>query len=72
MQITIYVEESALLFMDRFLNDSLVFERSRNAGLIHGKWNSTEALPHWVQVQVSYEDYFRLLNIEDGLESESI
>lgn len=72
MLVTIYVEESALLFMDRFLDDSLLFERGRNAEIIHNKWSVREALPEWVQVHVTYDEYFRLLNIEDGIGYDTI
>lgn len=71
MQITIYVEESVLPFMDRFLDDSLVFERGRNAEVLRDKWSTNEALPEWVQVHVTYDEYFRLLDIEDGTDSNS-
>ena len=67
MQVTIYVDQAVLHFMDRFLDDSLLFERGKNAEMIHNRWNAIEALPYWVQVQVTYDEYFRLLNIEDGI-----
>ena len=66
MQVTIYVDPPALLFMERFLDDSLLFERERNAELILDSWDIFPR-DRWMQVQVTYDEYFRLMNIEDGI-----